>query len=222
MKSFIVSFVFCFLFFSPLAAQLRYGLEFGAGMSNTSSGYRDKPSFYMRDGMFFNYAEKKKWIYETGLLYELVGVNVNDVPFENGKINQMDLMLSYLTLSLSLGYFWDIGKKEDVRLSVKFGVFLSCGIFGSGNVKRTGDAGETVQYKIDNPFRNETVETSGSEFSYAAFRRFDSGLFMTAEALRKKYSLRLTYAMGLRNMNQAYFENGVLKYSLSLAVGFYR
>lgn len=211
-----------FLFFSPLSAQLRYGLEFGAGMGNTGSDYRNRPSFYTRDGMFINYAEKTKWIYEAGLLYELLGVNVEGVPFENGRIQKMDMLLSYLTLPLSLGYFWDVGKAEDVRLSVKFGFFLSCGIFGSGNIMRIDDVGESFKLAVDNPFRDEELETGKNPFLYSAFSRFDSGLFLTAEVLRKKMSLRLTCAFGLKSMNNTYLENGVLKYSVSLALGFYR
>lgn len=164
-----------------------------------------------------NYEDTDHYLYEFGLILEMQEARFDDFPSEYQYFRKIDTQLAYLTLPLSLGYFWRFGEGMNQRFSFKAGGFVSLGIFG------TGDATLANHYTsgITNPFKKQEYTVGNNNYTYEPVRKFNGGLFIAAEYMYKKYSVRMNYTFGLAHLNKVYFSDKTGSYSVSLALGYY-
>lgn len=209
--------IFGLLISSSLTAQFHYGVELGGGISGVYNNGMKNPHKYFRGGGVINYEDTDHYLYECGLILEMQEVNFDGFTSEYTYFRKIDSQIAYLTLPLSLGYFWRFGEDKNQRFSFKAGGFVSLGIFGTGEVTFADD------YKsgIANPFKKQEYTVEKSTYTYEPVRKFNGGLFIAAEYLYRQYSIRLNYTFGLADLNKVYFPDKSGSYSVSLALGYY-
>ena len=202
---------------SSLMAQFHYGVELGGGISGVYNDGMKNPHKYFRGGGMVNYEDTDHYLYECGLILEMQEVKFDDFTTAYQYFRKIDAQLAYLTIPLSLGYFWRFGAGMNQRFSFKAGGFVSLGIFGTGDVILA----DNYTGEITNPFKMQEYAVGMNSYTYEPIRKFNGGLLIAAEYLYKQYSIRINYTLGLAHLNKVYFPNKTGSYSISLALGYY-
>lgn len=191
-KHFVLLLLICMISVSA-KAQLQLGAEVGTNLSSVGVA-NDHLRSGLSGGIIAEYTFPKQVVLQTGLYYVTKGVNnlsntLNSAP----SMRRLDVRLGYLELPVMVGY--RIPLASHISLVPLAGLYFGYGVNGNGEYKAyTSENNHFASATWNNPFTSMHNGTN----RLPAFKRFDYGLRFRVSADIYKFTLALSYDLGLK------------------------